>query len=140
MLHSISFSSYNVYFRGIHAIISGNICILKAVREAGVNKSKLKDTAFVEQMVEWFPMLFPDETPEKFKEFKRRLQKSISSERAIWKQGKMKEETTLKDMWAKGISNIMGSVKANRIYEIAYKGLYTNLTCLKHDIERKSNK
>jgi hypothetical protein len=113
--------------------------IEKAIVEAGVAKSKLTDTLFVEQMVEWFPMLFPDETPEKFKDFKRRLLKSISAERGLWKSGKMKLEVTLKDMWAKGMSRVLGDTKANRIYELAYKGLYISLTALKHELERDNN-
>lgn len=40
--------------------------IVKAISESGVAKLKISDTKFVEQMVEWFPMLFPDETPETF--------------------------------------------------------------------------
>ena len=111
--------------------------ILKAISESGVAKSKISDTLFVEQMVEWFPMLFPDETPEKFKEYKRRLLKSISAERRIWKQGRMNLEVSLKEMWAKGISNRLGTAKAERVYEIAYKGLYLNLTALKQDIAKE---
>ncbi len=113
--------------------------IMKGIKESGVAKSSMGDTAFIEQMVEWFPMLFPDETPEKFKEFKRKLLKSISAERRQWKQGKIKMEVTLKEMWAKGIGKVLGDAKANRIYEIAYKGLFTNLTALKHEIEHENS-
>lgn len=96
------------------------------------------DTTFVEQMVEWFPMLFPDETLEKFKEYKRKLLKSISAERRLWKQGRMKQEVPLKEMWAKGIAKVLGDVKANRIYEIAFKGLFISLTSLKLEIEKEN--
>ena len=113
--------------------------IMKGIKESGVAKSSMGDTAFIEQMVEWFPMLFPDETPEKFKEFKRKLLKSISAERRQWKQGKIKMEVTLKEMSAKGIGKVLGDAKANRIYEIAYKGLFTNLTALKHEIEHENS-
>lgn len=113
--------------------------IMKGIKESGVSKSSMGDTTFIEQMVEWFPMLFPDETLEKFKEYKRKLARSISSERSLWKQGKMKLEVTLKEMWAKGIGKVLGDAKANRIYEIAYKGLFTSLTALKHEIERENN-
>lgn len=108
--------------------------IIKAISESGVAKSKISDTIFVEQMVEWFPMLFPDETLEKFREYKRRLLKSISAERRIWKQGKMNIEVTLKDMWTKGIGSRLGTTKAERVYVIAYKGLFLNLTALKQEI------
>lgn len=113
--------------------------IVKAIEESGVAKGKLTDTGFVEQMVEWFPMLFPDETPEKFKEYKRKLTKSISGERTLWKQGRMKTVVTLREMWAKGVSKILGTAKAERVYEIAYKGLFTSLETLKHEIERENN-
>ena len=112
--------------------------IMKGIKESGISKSTMGDTTFIEQMVEWFPMLFPDETLEKFKEYKRKLARSISSERSLWKQGKMKQEVTLKEMWAKGIGKVLGDAKANRIYEIAYKGLFTSLTALKHEIEREN--
>lgn len=113
--------------------------IMKGIKESGVAKSSMGDTTFVEQMIEWFPMLFPDETPEKFKEFKRNLLKSISAERRLWKQGKLKMEMTLKEMWAKGIGKVLGDAKANRVYEIAYRGLFTNLTALKHEIEHENS-
>ncbi len=112
---------------------------MKAIKDAGVAKGKMGDTTFLEQMIEWYPMLFPDDTPEKFKEYKRKLLRSISGERSLWKQGKMKEEVALKEMWAKGIGKVLGNAKANRIYEIAYKGLSSNLISLKHEIEREYN-
>ena len=111
--------------------------IVKAIEEADIANRKMSDTGFVEQMVEWFPMLFPDETLEKFKNFKRRLARSISGERSLWKKGKAKQEVTLREMWAKGIAKVIGSAKAERVYEIAYKGLLNNLVALKHDIERE---
>ena len=111
--------------------------IVKAISESGVAKLKISDTEFVEQMVEWFPMLFPDETPETFKKYKRRLLKSISAERRIWKQGKMNIEVTLKEMWTKGISHLLGTAKAERVYDIAYKGLYMKLTALKQEIAKE---
>lgn len=40
-------------------------------------------------------------------------------------------------MWAKGISKKIGNAKANRIYEIAYKGLFRNLETLKAEIEKE---
>ena len=110
--------------------------VMKAVKEAGITKSSFGDTTFVEQMVEWFPMLFPDDNPEKFKDYKRKLARSVSGERSLWKKGKMKQEVTLKDMWAKGMAKVIGAAKAERVYEIAYKGLFASLVVLKHDIER----
>ena len=110
--------------------------LIKTIKESGIAKRTIGDTIFVDQMIEWFPMLFPDDTLEDFKDYKRRLLKSISAERRLWKQGKMKQEVELRDMWAKGMGKVLGNAKANRIYEIAYKGLCANITNLKHEIER----
>jgi len=112
--------------------------ILKPIKEAGITKD-LTDAKFVEQMVEWFPMLFPDESPESFKEFKRKLLRSISGERTRWRKRKTKDVVCLREMWTKGIATMLGQAKANRVWEIAYQGLYTNLTKLKHEIERDNN-
>lgn len=49
----------------------------------------------------------------------------------------MKIEVTLKEMWANGISHLLGTAKAERVYNIAYKGLYKNLTALKQDIAKE---
>ncbi|MBQ6064549.1 MAG: hypothetical protein IJK87_13145 [Prevotella sp.] len=111
--------------------------IVKSIEEAKVAHDKLSVTGFIEQMMEWYPMLFPDGTKEEWEKFKRRLSKSISDEKSLWRQGKMKEVVSLREMWAKGISKKIGSAKANRIYEIAYKGLFRNLENLKGEIERE---
>lgn len=113
--------------------------IVKSIEEAKVAHGKLSVTGFIEQMMEWYPMLFPDGTKEEWEKFKRRLSKSISDEKSLWRQGKMKEVVSLREMWAKGMSRVLGDAKANRIYEIAYKGLYTSLTALKHELERDNN-
>lgn len=113
--------------------------IVKAIVESGVSKPKTSDNDFVEQMVEWFPMLFPDETPEEFKSFKRKLAKSVSAERSLWRQGSMNQEVVLKDIWAKGMSKVLGIAKAEKVFKIAYKGLYINLTELKQEIEREKS-
>lgn len=111
--------------------------IVKSIEEAKVAHGKLSVTGFIEQMMEWYPMLFPDGTKDEWEKFKRRLSKSISDEKSLWRQGTMKETVSLRDMWAKGISKKIGIAKANRIYEIAYKGLYRNLETLKAEIERE---
>lgn len=113
--------------------------IMKAIRESGVAKATMGDKMFVEQMVEWFPMLLPDESVEMPMAYKRKLARSISAERSLWKQGNANVEVTLKDMWAKHIEHRIGQAKASRVWEIAYQGLYTSLTKLKHEIERGNN-
>ena len=113
--------------------------IVKSIEEAKVAHGKLSVTGFIEQMMEWYPMLFPDGTKEEWEKFKRKLSNSISGEKNLWRKGKMKEVVPLREMWAKGIANVLGNAKANRVYEMAYKGLYTSLTSLKHELERENN-
>lgn len=113
--------------------------IVKAICESGVARTKISNTNFVEQMVEWFPMLFPDETPETFKDFKRKLSKSISEERHLWRKGSMKQEVPLKEIWSKGMVKVLGAAKAERVNQIANKGLLTHLLALKQDIERENS-
>lgn len=109
--------------------------IMKAIVESGVAKSNIADKDFVEQMVEWFPKLFQDEPQETFKEYKRNLAKSISHERSLWKPGMIKEEVPLKEIWAKDMGKTLGTAKAERVFGIAYKGLYLNLNALKKQFE-----
>lgn len=112
--------------------------IVKAIEEAKVARN-FTITGFIDQMTEWFPMLFPDETKEQWEKYKRRLSKSISDEKSLWRYGKMKEVVTLRDMWAKRKNVRLDQAKMERVYAIAYKGLYTSLTNLKQEIERENN-
>ena len=112
--------------------------IVKAIEEAKVAR-KFTITGFIDQMTEWFPMLFPDETKEQWEKYKRRLSKSISDEKGLWRYGKMKEVVTLCEMWAKRKNVRLDQAKMERVYAIAYKGLYTSLTNLKQEIERENN-
>jgi hypothetical protein len=112
--------------------------ILKAIKETGVAKD-FSSTDFLDQIREWFPSLFSCASPEVWEESKRRLSKSISAEKKLWKHGAMQEEIPLKDMWAKQKTLAMDSAKMERIYAIAYQGLYQNLMNLKQEIaEEKS--
>ena len=113
--------------------------ILKAIKEADVAKD-FTSTGFLEQMREWFPMLFSMDSPEEWEEYKRRLSKSISAERSLWKYGAMQEEIPLKDMWAKQQQLQMDSAKMNRIYAMVYKGLYQNLLDLKDNIAKEKSR
>ena len=113
--------------------------IVKAIEEAGVAKD-FAITHFIEQMQEWFPTLFPSESKEEWEKFKRRLSKSISEEKSLWKHGKMKDVIPLKDMWAKQKQISMDSSKMERIYAIAYKGLYQNLVDLKDKIAKEKSR
>ena len=113
--------------------------IVKAIEEARITK-KFAITHFIEQMMEWFPILFPSSSKEEWEKFKRRLSKSISEEKSLWKHGKMKDVIPLKDMWAKQKQIAMDSVKMERIYAIAYKGLYQNLVDLKDKIAKEKSR
>lgn len=112
--------------------------IVKAIEEAKVAR-KFTVTGFIDQMTEWFPMLFPGETKEQWEKYKRRLSKSISDEKSLWRYGKMKDVVTLREMWAKRKFVRLDQAKMERVYAIAYKGLYTSLTNLKQEIERENN-
>lgn len=112
--------------------------IVKAIEEARVAR-KFTVTAFIDQMVEWFPMLFPGENKEQWEKYKRRLSKSISDEKSLWRYGKMKEVVTLRDMWAKRKNVRLDQTKMERVYEIAYKGLCSNLAMLKQEIDKENN-
>lgn len=113
--------------------------IVKAIEESRIAK-KFAVTHFIEQMMEWFPLLFPYDSKEEWENFKRRLSKSISEEKSLWKRGKMKEVIPLCDMWAKQKLLAMDSAKMERIYTIAYKGLYQNLIDLKQNIAKEKSR
>lgn len=113
--------------------------IVKAIEESGVAK-KFAVTQFIEQMQEWFPTLFPSESKEEWEKFKRRLSKSISEEKGLWKHGKMKEVIPLRDMWAKQRSLGMDAAKMERIYAIAHQGLLRNLDDLKQEIAKEKSR
>ena len=113
--------------------------IVKAIEESGVAK-KFAITHFIEQMIEWFPILFPSSSKEEWERFKRLLSKSISEEKSLWKHGKMKDVIPLKDMWAKQKQIRMDSAKMERVYAIAYKGLYQNLLDLKDSIAKEKSR
>ena len=91
--------------------------IVKAIEEAGVAK-KITIPQFIEQMMEWFPILFPSSSLEEWEKFKRRLSKSISEEKGLWKYGMAKEVIPLRDMWAKKKHIRIDQAKMERIYQI----------------------
>lgn len=113
--------------------------IIKAIKEAGVAKD-FTSTDFLDQMREWFPNLFPHTSMEEWEDSKRRLSKSISAEKKLWKHGAMQEEIPLKDMWAKQKLLGMDAAKMERVYAIAYKGLYQNLEDLKQEITKEKSR
>ena len=113
--------------------------IIKAIKEADVAKD-FTSTDFLDQMNEWFPFLFLIDSPEEWESFKRNFSKSISEEKSLWKHGKMKDVIPLKDMWAKQKQIAMDSAKMERIYAIAYKGLYQSLLDFKDNIAKAKSR
>ena len=107
--------------------------IVKAIEESEITEP-FAITHFIEQMMEWFPSLFPSALGKGRDAFKRRLSKAISGEKVLWKHGPMKEVIPLCEMWAKRRFLYMDTAKIERIYAIAYKGLYKNLIDLKQSI------
>ena len=114
--------------------------ILKALEETKISRPKISVTEFIEQMMDWYPTLFPNGTKEEKDKFKRRLSKSISVEKSLWRQGPLNEVVSLSEMWAKGIDVKMTNDKSRRIFAIAYKGLFRNLERLKVEIECENTK
>ncbi len=114
--------------------------IVKAIEEARVAKSNFAVTAFIEQMTGWFPLIFSScSSSEEWEAYKRRLSKAISSEKSLWRHGKAGEIITLREMWAKCKHLSLDQTKMERVYAIAYKGLWQGLTDLKQRIEREKN-
>ena len=108
--------------------------IFEALLEAGVCRQSVGDKEFVEQMMEWFPMVFSYDTPEEMKSMTDKLRKSVSHERTLWKYGESKEVTKLKDMWARRNQLGIAYEKVSRFYEIAYRGLYVRLVEMKKEL------
>lgn len=111
--------------------------IMKAIEEAEIAVSRMTVTDFIDQMIDWYPWLFEFGTAEEMAAFKRKLAKSISHEKGLWKYGRAKEVTGLKDMWAKCQPLGIDSAKVERMYNAAYKGLLLKLVELKQDIEKQ---
>lgn len=143
--HAINMEEYNAMFgEPNHFTINPSVqsewyYVMRAIEEAEIAKG-LNVPKFIDQMLDWFPWLFNFETAEEMSKFKRKMAKSISHEKALWKYGKAKEVTKLKDMWARFNSLSIDYVKVERMYNAAYTGLYVKLVQLKQDIEKERAK
>lgn len=91
----------------------------------------------IDQMIDWYPWLFSFETPEDMQAFKRKMEKSISHEKSIWKYGKAKEVAKLKDMWARYNQTNIDYAKVERMFNAAYTGLCVKLIALKQEIAKE---
>ena len=139
--HSIDMGEYNAMFgepnpSTIDPDVQGEwYYLMKALEESEVAK-KFTVPNFIDQMIDWYPHLFSFDTPEDMQAFKRKMEKSISHEKSIWKFGKAKEVTKLKDMWARYNQTTIDYAKVERIFSAAYDGLCKKLIDLKQEIEK----
>lgn len=140
--HSINMGEYNAMFgepnpSTIDPDVQGEwYYLMKALEESEVAK-KFSVPSFIDQMIDWYPWLFSFETPEDMQAFKRKMEKSISHEKSIWKYGKAKEVTKLKDMWARYNQTNIDYAKVERIFNAAYTGLCVKLVALKQEIAKE---
>jgi hypothetical protein len=140
--HSIDMGEYNAMFGEPNpSTIDPNVqgewyYLMKALEESEVAK-KFSVSSFIDQMIDWYPWLFSFETPEDMQAFKRKMEKSISHEKSIWKYGKAKEVTKLKDMWARYHQANIDYAKVERMFNAAYTGLCVKLVALKQEIAKE---
>ena len=140
--HSIDMGEYNAMFgepnpSTIDPDVQGEwYYLMKALEESEVAK-KFSVPSFIDQMIDWYPWLFSFETPEEMQAFKRKMEKSISHEKSIWKYGKAKEVTKLKDMWARYNQTNIDYAKVERMFNATYTGLCVKLVALKQEIAKE---
>ena len=140
--HSIDMGEYNAMFgepnpSTINPDVQGEwYYLMKALEESEVAK-KFSVPSFIDQMIDWYPWLFSFETPEYMQAFKRKMEKSISHEKSIWKYGRAKEVTKLKDMWARYNQTNIDYAKVERMFNAAYTGLCVKLVALKQEIAKE---
>ncbi|HIY87860.1 MAG TPA: hypothetical protein H9824_04025 [Candidatus Bacteroides pullicola] len=113
--------------------------IVKAIEEARVGKNNFAVTSFIDQMLDWYPTVFSIASSDEWNKYKRHLAKSISEEKRLWRYGKAKTIITLQDMWAKRKYLQMEQAKMERIYSIAYTGLYKKLVDLKQRMDKEKS-
>jgi hypothetical protein len=109
--------------------------IYAALDDAGCFSSKVTDSAFINQIISWFPFSFSWKDAEEMNRDKRNIAQSISAERKKWKlDGKV---TRIIDFAAKRkrLKRNLSDEKIDRIIRIAYKGLYQALIKMRSDIE-----
>ena len=142
--HSIDMGEYNAMFGEPNpSTIDPNVhgewyYLMKALEESEVAKN-FSVPGFIDQMIDWYPWLFSFETSGDKQVFKRKMEKSISHEKGIWKYGKAKEVTNLKDMWARYSQTNIDYAKVERMYNAAYTGLCVKLVALKQEIAKENS-
>ena len=111
--------------------------VMKALEESEVTVKKFSVPDFIDQMIDWYPWLFTFDTPDDLQIFKRKMAKSISHEKGIWRHGKAREVTRLKDMWARYRQVNVEYAKVERMFNAAYSGLCVKLMALRQEIAKE---
>lgn len=112
--------------------------IMKALEEAEIVVTHVSVAKFIDQMLDWYPWLSNEfQTVEEMVAYKRKVAKSISHEKSLWKYGSAKKVTKLKDMWAKFQQLGVNPTKVERMYNAVYQGLLLKLIKLKQEIEKQ---
>ncbi len=107
--------------------------LMKAIQEAGI-AGTFTVPKFIEIMLDWFPCLREIMKVEEGDKFERKMERSISNERGLWKYGTSKEDTAFKDMWARRQQLGIDSAKLQHVYDAAYKGLCERLTDFRKEL------
>lgn len=141
--NSIDMGEYNVMFgepnpSTINPKVQGEwYYVMKALEESEVANKRFSVPNFIDQMIDWYPWLFSFDTLEDMQIFKRKMEKSISHEKSIWRYGRAREVAKLKDMWAKYHLTNIDYAKVERIFSAAYTGLCVKLVALKQEIAKE---
>ena len=141
--HSIDMGEYDALFgepnaSTINPAVQGEwYYVMKALEESEVANKKFSVPGFIDQMIDWYPWLFSFDTLEDMRTFKRKMEKSISHEKSIWRHGKAREVTRLKDMWARFSQTNVDYAKVERMFNAAYSGLCVKLAALKQEISKE---
>lgn len=111
--------------------------IMRALEEAEI-VTRMTVPNFINQMLDWYPWFSNEfQNVEEMVAYKRKIAKCISHEKSLWKYGKTREVTKLKDMWARFQSLGIDAAKVERMYNAVYLGLLQNLLKLKQNIEKQ---
>ena len=139
--HSIDMGEYDALFGEPQAVrlnpeVQGEwYYIVKAIEEAKVAR-RFTVTDFIEQMREWLPEAFREESVADWERYKRRLSKSISDEKSLWRHGRMQTVVSLREMWAKEREVRLDKAKMERIHAAVHQGLLANLVALRLEMEK----
>lgn len=139
--HFVNLGEYNVMFGELNPVYldpqqiqSDWYYIHKSMEEALVcRKHSVSD--FIKQMIKWFPFMFEFKTAEEMTKTIRKIEKSISAEKRLWK---MKDGyASFADMYARYSQLGFDKSKLDRINKAAQNGLCLQLKQLKQEFQRQ---